>query len=130
MNITKLGRGHYRTRDGREVEILAVDCASLYPVHGCIIEPNGDKVGEEWLADGMGLKGVPSSSLDLLPIPEKVKVETVLHVIRHTGGRIGLYPMSGSSCDLAGKLLARIPISQEVEIGTGLSDDERKAVGL
>jgi hypothetical protein len=54
----------YRTRDGREVLIYAVDGAHRYPVHGAICY-NGGWIGTNWTIEGVFLAHV-EPSLDLV----------------------------------------------------------------
>lgn len=61
----------YRTRDGREARIYAVDGGGLYPVHGAFVGDGWEQ--ENWMADGLWAAeknedGIPDA-LDLIEIP-------------------------------------------------------------
>lgn len=63
----------YRTRDGRAVRILCIDCQSGkadYPVVGLIREPDGLEAVGRWGADG-SFQSARACPCDLVPVPVK-----------------------------------------------------------
>jgi len=69
----------YRTRDGREVRIYAVDGGGEYPVHGAT------KINGEWLANGWTACGghdveVDESDFDLIEVRPRIQREVWVNV--------------------------------------------------
>ena len=78
----------YRTRDGRAVRILCIDCQSGkadYPVVGLIREPNGLETIGRWGADG-SFQSARAYPQDLVPVPVKHDGWLVIQAIE--GNRI------------------------------------------
>lgn len=51
MEMIELGK-KYRTRDGREVRIYAIEAAGIYPVHGAVRSINGFWCSRMWNHSG------------------------------------------------------------------------------
>jgi hypothetical protein len=71
----------YRTRDGREVRIYAVDCGSDYPVHGALRE---DTYWEVlcWTASGHVIRDGILRDADLIEVKPRIKREVWVNVHR------------------------------------------------
>lgn len=68
----------YRTRDGLEVRIYAVDGSQDYPIHGAVNHLSGWE-GYEWTTDGrISLRG--TDDCDLIEIPREITVKLFLNV--------------------------------------------------
>jgi hypothetical protein len=61
----------YRTRDGREVRIYAVDGNLNYPVHGATKNAGG-WTASCWRANGR-ISGNPESSMDLIEVKPRIR---------------------------------------------------------
>ena len=73
----------YRTRDGREVRIYAVDGSGSMPVHGAIKNNYGWEP-YQWIADGMAyLNDRPE---DLIEVKPRIKRKGWVNVYRHDNG--------------------------------------------
>ena len=73
-------RKTYRTRDGREVRIYAVDGSGSVPVHGAIKNTYGWEP-YQWIKDGRSyLKDGPD---DLIEVKPRVKREVWVNVYPH-----------------------------------------------
>jgi hypothetical protein len=76
--MIELGK-QYKTRDGREVRIYAVDGAEMFPVHGAI---KLDDAGWElvaWRSDGR-IGGWQETDSDLIEVKPRIKREVWLNV--------------------------------------------------
>ena len=72
----------YRTRDGREVRIYAVDGGGEYSVHGAVRNPDGWK-GLQFRSDGSVYDYETPS--DLIEVKPRIKREVWVNVFRHDG---------------------------------------------
>lgn len=79
----ELGK-QYRTRDGREVRIYAVDGLGAREVHGAIYTPNDGWELRAWFSDGM-MYTYPNGD-DLVEVRPRIKREFWVNVYPH---RIG-----------------------------------------
>lgn len=61
----------YRTRDGREVRIYAVDGGGKFPVHGAILPRGGSWIATTWSGDGYEFGAGSPCPRDLIPVPER-----------------------------------------------------------
>lgn len=68
----------YRTRDGREVRIYAVDGRGLWPIHGAI-KVDGGWAACTWFDDGRAA-GDRDASLDLIEVKPRIKREVWVNV--------------------------------------------------
>ena len=68
----------YRTRDGREVRIYAVDGSSNLPIHGAIKFDNGWK-SSCWNPDGLHFTGC-SNLNDLIEVKPRIKREYWMNI--------------------------------------------------
>ena len=70
----------YRTRDGREVRIYAVDGGGGMPVHGAVLE-NGEWLTERWSAGGeWAPQGCAATIYDLIEARPRIKREVWVNV--------------------------------------------------
>ena len=74
----------YRTRDGREVRIYAVDAGGDYPVHGAVLGEEGWQFNS-WALDG---RWCPKMTLavDLVEVRPRIKREVWVNLYRHDNG--------------------------------------------
>ena len=76
----------YRTRDGREVRIYAVDGGGHRPIHGAILE-NGEWLTERWSAGGeWAPQDCAASPYDLIEGRPRIQREVWVNVYRHEDG--------------------------------------------
>jgi hypothetical protein len=68
----------YRTRDGREVRIYAVDGDGEFPVHGAFLTKHGWKV-EAWSASGRWQNDC-EDACDLIEVKPRIKREVWVNV--------------------------------------------------
>ena len=61
----------YKTKDGEEVRIYAIDGKGVFPIHGAVLRNDGWE-DQNWKQDGSF--NHPASCLDLIEIVPKVKV--------------------------------------------------------
>lgn len=64
----------YRTRDGREVRIYAVDGGGLYSVHEAVLD-SGGWINREWAEDGTYC-GEPGLAIDLIEVKPRIVAKT------------------------------------------------------
>jgi len=71
----------YRTRDGREVRIYAVDGGGYKTVHGAILHP-----GEGWMGHWWGTDGTDGGThdKDLVEVRPRIKREVWVNVFRQS----------------------------------------------
>ena len=71
----------YRTRDGREVRIYAVDGCGKHPVHGAYLTEDGWK-GYNWAADGLAYPPwyVEGNNRDLIEVKPRIHREYWMNV--------------------------------------------------
>jgi len=82
-SMTKIEMGRfYRTRDGREVRIYAVDGEDDYPVHGAVKPINGKWFPSLWTPSGRACNPMIDSNLDLIEVKPRIKREVWVNVYR------------------------------------------------
>ena len=107
----------YRTRDGREVRIYAVDGGGEYPVHGAT------KINGEWLANGWTACGghdveVDESDFDLIEVRPRIQREVWLNVYRDPTG--GYHESKYEADRYGGNRIACVKLVIDCEEGHGL----------
>lgn len=109
----------YRTRDGREVFILATNGRGLYSVVGQFNDC-GDWVHENWTADGTVFEDRRCSPRDLIEVKPVRVFDAWVNV--DEAGVTGLFTSRGTADKFAGNnRIACIHIRQEYKEGDGLS---------
>lgn len=103
----------YRTRDGREVRIYAVDGEGVYPVHGSILE-DGLWCPNQWKPDGNFTLSGGSHPSDLI----EVKHKHVWWVNMYSNQAVGYFSKEKADLMASASRLACIRI--EFEEGEGL----------
>ena len=113
----------YKTRDGREVRIYAVDGGGTYPVHGAIFE-DLEWNHQSWAEDGRFdcCKGGAGDELDLIEVKPRIKREVWVNV--YEDGHVSLpYKTQQIANAWAGGSSTRIAcvkLTIDVEEGHGL----------
>ncbi len=79
----------YRTRDGREVRIYAVDGAAPYVIHGAMLVPDSGWVRGSWDANGCWINGIEGSSCDLIEVKPRIKRTVWLACL--TNGQVAIF---------------------------------------
>ena len=102
----------YRTRDGREVRLYAIDGGGTSPVHGAFKNPTG-WISCYWMSEGF--QTVIEGPYDLIEAKPRIKREVWL----------SLYPNGGTwfcleSSQVRDDCLAKIKVEIDVEEGHGL----------
>ncbi len=69
----------YRTRDGREVRIYAVDGSDDYPVHGAFLSNHGWKL-ESWDLNGYWTDPDHEDNVDLIEVKPRIKRDIWVNV--------------------------------------------------
>lgn len=111
--MIELGK-QYKTRDGREVRIYAVDCGGHRPVHGAIRE-NNEWVAYTWLHDGVA--GLHCNSL----IEVKPRIQREVWVNVYPGNfYIGYPEKAESDTHAAPDRIACVKLVIDCEEGEGL----------
>jgi len=86
----------YKTRDGREVRIYAVDGCDPYPIHGAI-NVDGKWIGSAWKSDGGYLTSTQQTDkADLIEVRPRIQREVWVNV----------YPGVMSDCVYTDKRIA------------------------
>jgi hypothetical protein len=87
--MIELGK-QYKTRDGCEVRIYAVDGGGRFPVHGAVKLDDGTWRQEEWTLTGSynGEKDGHTlpNALDLIEVKPRIQREVWVNVYRHDDG--------------------------------------------
>ena len=104
----------YRTRDGREVRIYALDGGGGCPVHGTIFNKQLGWMLATWSMDGCALDDI-NHHLDLIEVKPRIK-RTVW---------LSLYPkdicwLIGEDSAVGYNCLARVKVEIDCEEGEGL----------
>lgn len=73
----------YRTRDGREVRIYAVDGGGDWPVHGAYVDGDTWRI-RSWTADGCIYN--QKTDADLIEMKPRIKTKAWLNLYRHEDG--------------------------------------------
>ena len=112
----ELGK-QYRTRDGREVRIYAVDGGGDWPVHGAYMHGDTWRI-ISWTAEGSVYSH--KTDTDLIEVPPRIKRKVWVNVYRTMSG-IGAH-YSKDQADEAAFLdrIACVEIDIDVEEGHGL----------
>ena len=112
----------YRTRDGREVRIYAVDGCNGHRVHGAIYEGKASGwVHRAWFPDGR-MHGAHTGDADLIEVRPRIKIERWINV--YDDGHVSLpyeteqeaHSWSGGSA----KRIACVKRTIDCEEGEGL----------
>lgn len=106
----------YRTRDGREVRIYAVDGLSVGQIHGAVNNGRAHWVATEWERDGSSCN---HPSLDLIEVRPKHTLDVWVNFYSDKG--ISVHPTKDKADWLCGsKRIACLHIVREYEEGEGL----------
>jgi len=120
--MIELGK-KYKTRDGREVRIYAVDGGGRFPVHGAVKLDDGAWRQEEWTLTGSynGERDghtIPHR-LDLIEVKPRIQREVWVNVYPHcTGDCMETKEMADSKARL--DRIACVLVNIDVEEGEGL----------
>ena len=106
----------YRTRDGREVRIYAVDGLGGHRVHGAIYTPKDGWEHRAWFPDGM-MYTYPSGA-DLIEVRPRIKREFWVNLYQN-GETTWPCRMSADEC-ASGDRIACVRVEIDVEEGHGL----------
>ena len=114
----------YRTRDGREVVILATNGRGFYSVVGQVND-GGDWVHENWTADGTVFEDRPWFPGDLIEVKPVRVFERWVNV--HDDGSSSCFITCEDAAAFATKMgrVACLHIRQEYTEGDGLCDSEK-----
>jgi hypothetical protein len=89
----------YRTRDGREVRIYAIDGVDPFSVHGAIKE-YGSWVTESWTKNGRVSTHPMDHDDDLIEVDEKKGIKTTISMDKQyrtkNGSEVRIYALDGS----------------------------------
>lgn len=110
---------HYRTRDGREVRIYAVDGGGKFSVHGAI-NSKGEWVCWTWQLNGR-LWETSDSFEDLIEDKPRIRREVWVNVYRDPERQAGAFPRK-SGADLCAGVdrIACVSVTIDCEEGEGL----------
>jgi hypothetical protein len=75
----------YKTRDGREVRIYAVDGAGPYSVHGAV-KSDGRWCGSAWMPNGSYFNSGEIDLMDMIEVRPRIQREVWVNVFRHDDG--------------------------------------------
>ncbi len=111
----------YRTRDGREVRIYAVDGAEMLTVHGAI---KLDDAGWElvaWRSDGR-IGGYQETDSDLIEVRPRIKQEVWVNVYKKGPGNNYPNRQDADTCahECDGGRIACVKLTIDCEEGEGL----------
>ena len=109
----------YRTRNGKEVRIYAVDGDCEMPIHGAVLNEIGWSV-HSWARDG---KWCPSMTddLDLIEVRPRIRREVWVNVYPHID--VGQFHLSKAQADMKADVehrIACVKLTIDVEEGEGL----------
>lgn len=76
----------YKTRDGREVRIYAVEAVGEWPVHGAILDKSGWRP-LCWLISGSACSDYLETDSDLIEVKPRIKREVWVNVYRLDNGQ-------------------------------------------
>jgi hypothetical protein len=119
--VVEMGK-EYRTRDGREVVILATNGRGLYSVVGQTND-GVDWVYENWTADGTVFIGRRCSPGDLIEVKPVRVFERWVNV--HPEGIYTWHQTPQQAYDHAADRIACLHIRQDYHEGDGLCDSEK-----
>ena len=109
----------YRTRDGREVRIYAVDGSLERTVHGAWKDPDGDWILDSWHKHGFHRRA-NDSPLDLIEVRPRIKRKVWVNVYPL---HVGFRTYETKSAAISNKdhgCIACVEIDIDVEEGHGL----------
>lgn len=113
----------YRTRDGREVRIYAVDGGEAFPVHGAVDVGDGEWTQENWTQNGFWCGGeMKNHHLDLIEVKPRIQREVWVNVYPDC---VGMVCESKEEADNAtgaksGRRIACVRLTIDCEEGHGL----------
>ena len=108
----------YRTRDGREVRIYAVDGGPHgNAIHGAIKSESGDWIAQQWFHEGM-YAYAGSHMNDLIEVKPRIKRKVWVNVYERGFGDTHTSRESADECS-SGRI-ACVEIDIDVEEGHGL----------
>lgn len=84
----------YRTRDGREVRIYAVDGFGQWPVHGAVSN-KGHWISESWTKDGWSFAANDQRVSDLIEVKPEVTDRYYLYAPQGGGVALSTYNTVG-----------------------------------
>ena len=115
--MTKIEMGRvYRTRDGREVRIYAVDGSGSVPIHGAIKNSYGWEP-YQWIKDGRSY--LTNGPEDLIEVRPRIKREVWVNV--YPGGVLNMrYTRADADDDATSDRIACVKLTIDVEEGEGL----------
>lgn len=108
----------YRTVDGREVRIYAVDGGGVFPVHGAI----WNEVHNLWESRCWPANGCfgGNSIGDLVEVKPRIRREMWMNVYRDPEVAASAFPRRSEADLYAGLRIACIPVTIDCEVGEGL----------
>jgi len=107
----------YRTRDGREVRIYAVDGAKPYPVHGAI-NRDGEWCGSAWTQSGYyKVNALNFDDMDLIEVKPRIQRKVWVNVFP---GYCRIYTTRQNADHDNTNRIACVEIDIDVEEGHGL----------
>ena len=107
----------YRTRDGREARVYAIDGNGPYPVHGAIKWEKGWKT-ENWTADGKYSTTVIDRHLDLVEVKPRIKETIYINIYDGYKSISSTEKIAEERADCG--IRARVKVDIDVEEGHGL----------
>lgn len=108
----------YKTRDGREVRIYAVDVKDEWPVHGAVRNEDGWHP-VAWMRDGRW--SYQDTLTDLIEVKPRIKREVWVNVYPHIG--VGQFHLSKAQADMNADVenrIACVKLTIDCEEGEGL----------
>ena len=120
MSKIEMGRV-YRTRDGREVRIYAVDGGGEYPVHGARESDEG-WIGSVWGRDGNFHMNKFSCDHDLIEVKPRIQREVWVNVYRYDNGQVhwSAFDRRDAADDEPDDRIACVKLVIDCEEGEGL----------
>ena len=106
----------YRTRDGREVRIYAVDGDDEMPIHGAVLTSHGWKVNS-WQRSGKWLDG-GNDGADLIEVKPRIKRKVWVNV--YPGWEHAYSTKRDAEIGSGQNCIACVEIDIDVEEGHGL----------
>jgi hypothetical protein len=115
----------YRTRDGREVVILATNGRGLYPIVGQVLNADGEWEHYNWTADGFVYSHRSFSCSDLIEVKPVRVFERWVNIDKN--GLSYSYNTPDDAASFASRVdrIACLHIRQEYKEGDGLCDSEK-----
>ena len=107
----------YKTRDGQDVRLYAIDGRGDCPVHGAIEGDHGWIV-HTWCNDGLWAEGV--HALDLIECKPRIKREVWLNVYPDSIGDCAYNVRKRADESASGSRIACVKLSIDCEEGEGL----------